>query len=102
MLCCKGIVKANDTADDLYVIVVALLDYLVDVICIPDIADLFCCGILGLEGNTVFLLKIDDNSVKLTVIAKLDGLIEIGTGSDIKTFDLVITSFSAISGSGRQ
>ena len=90
MLSCKGIVEAYDTADDLNVVFVAFLDYLIDIVSIPDVAYLFCRGILGLERNTVFLLKIDDHCIKLAVIAKLDGFIETGTCSDIKTFDLVV------------
>ena len=46
MLGCKGIVEAYDTADDSDTVIVALLDYLIDVISVPDISDLSGCLVL--------------------------------------------------------
>ena len=68
----------------------ALLDYFVDVISVPDIADLSGCLILCLERDTVFLLKVDYNGIHLAVLAKLDGFIKVGTGSYIKAFYLKV------------
>ena len=85
MLGCQGIVKAYDTADYPYIIVVALLDNLVDVIGIPDVADLSGCLVMSLERDTVFLFEIDYNCIEFTVVAEFDRIIDIGTRTDIKS-----------------
>ena len=83
MLCCQRVVKANDTSYYSDVVLVALLDYLVDVISIPDVADLSGCLVLGLKWNTVFLLEIDDYGIEFAVFAELDRIVYVGAGSDI-------------------
>ena len=85
MLGCQGIVKAYDTADYPYIIVVALLDNLVDVIGIPDVTDLSGCLVMSLERNAVLLFEIDYNGIEFTVVAEFDRIIDIGTRTDIKS-----------------